>query len=151
MVAGVISIGQLVKRFSKARVIAIGLIIASSALVLLGFSSQLTHGLRKVPFSTATKVGLVVACLVLVLGFMNAIVSAAAQTILQENTTDETRGKVFGALNMMVNIAATLPILFAGLLADLTSVNAVITGLGVLLLIFALAQYSWLKRNQKLI
>jgi MFS family permease len=150
MVAGIVCIGQLVKRYSKARVIAIGLMIAATALVLLGFSSDLTRGIQKVPFGETTKVGLIVASLVLVLGFMNAAVSAAAQTILQENTTDETRGKVFGALNMMINIAATLPILFAGAIADLTSVNTVITGLGVLLLVFAILQFMWLRRNHKL-
>jgi MFS family permease len=150
MVAGIVCIGQLVKRYSKARVIAIGLEIAATALVLLGFSSDLTRGIQKVPFGETTKVGLIVASLVLVLGFMNAAVSAAAQTILQENTTDETRGKVFGALNMMINIAATLPILFAGAIADLTSVNTVITGLGVLLLVFAILQFMWLRRNHKL-
>jgi MFS family permease len=150
MIAGIVCIGQLVKRYSKARVIALGLMIASVALVLLGFSSALTRGLQKIPFGETTKVGLIVACLVLILGFMNAAVSAAAQTILQENTTDESRGKVFGALNMMINIAATLPIMFAGAIADLTSVNTVITGLGVLLLGFALLQYLWLKRNNKL-
>jgi len=92
-----------------------------------------------------------VAGLVLILGFMNAVVSAASQTILQENTTEATRGKVFGALNMMVNIAATLPIFFAGILADLTSVNAVITGLGLLLLVFATVQFWQLQRERKLV
>jgi hypothetical protein len=50
----------------------------------------------------------------------------------------------------MVNIAATLPILFAGILADLTSVNTVIFSLGMMLLIFALFQYWWLRHRRKL-
>jgi MFS family permease len=78
---------------------------------------------------------------------MNGLISIAAQTLLQENTTDETRGKVFGALNMMVNIAATLPILFAGILADLIGVTRVITVLGILMLIFAIGQFYWVSKN----
>jgi len=150
MVAGVVAIGQLVKHYSKSRVIAVGLIVAAAALILLGLSDQLTRHLNHLAFGTVTEVGLTVACLVLILGFMNAVVSAASQTILQENTTDATRGKVYGALNMMVNIAATLPIFFAATIADLTSVNAVITSVGILLLVFAAGQYVWLRRHQKL-
>jgi MFS family permease len=92
-------------------------------------------------------VSIAVAVLVLILGLMNGLISIASQTILQEHTTDETRGKVFGALNMMVNIAATLPILFAGILADLVGVSEVITFLGLLLLVFALAQVLWLRHE----
>ncbi|HEY2004357.1 MAG TPA: MFS transporter [Candidatus Saccharimonadia bacterium] len=150
MVLGVVSISHLVKRYSKIRVIAVGLIIASLALILLGLSSLLYRTHNGHPIASVESIGLVVAGLVLILGFMNAVVSAASQTILQENTTDTTRGKVFGALNMMVNIAATLPIFFAGILADLTSVNTVIAGLGLLLLVFAAAQYWWLQRQRKL-
>lgn len=150
MVLGVVAINHLVKHYSKIRVIAVGLIVASFALVLLGLSSLLYRTHHGHPLASVTSIGLVVAVLVLILGFMNAVVSAASQTILQENTTEATRGKVFGALNMMVNIAATLPIFFAGILADLTSVNIVITGLGILLLVFAIGQYWWLQRLGKL-
>jgi MFS family permease len=150
MVLGVISIGQLAKRYSKARVIAVGLIVASSALVLLGLTGQLHHTWHHHTLVNRTEIGLTVALIILILGFMNAVVSAAAQTILQENTTEATRGKVFGALGMMVNIAATLPIFFAGILADLTSVTKVIGALGLLLLLFAAAQYYWLHRSGKL-
>jgi len=150
MVLGVSFIGQLVKRWSKIRLIAAGLIIAAVALTLLGLSINLHLIWRGSGAVLGTIIGLMVAATVLALGFMNALVSAASQTILQENTTEHTRGKVFGALGMMINIAATLPILFAGLLADLTSVNTVITGLGCLLLIFAASQYYMLQRQGKL-
>lgn len=145
MVLGVMLIGRLAKRFSKIRIISVGLIIASAALILLGLTSQLSH-----PMATGAQVGLIVATLVLTLGFMNAVVSAASQTLLQEHTNDSNRAKVFGALGMMVNIAATLPIFFAGILADLTSVTQVIGALGVLLLLYALVQYFWLRHANKL-
>jgi MFS family permease len=150
MVLGVVAINHLVKLYSKVRVIAVGLIVASLALTMLGLSSLLYRTHHGHPIAGVESIGLAVAGLVLILGFMNALVSAAAQTILQENTTEATRGKVFGALNMMVNIAATLPIFFAGILADLTSVNIVISSLGILLLAFSIAQYWLLRRRHKL-
>jgi MFS family permease len=126
------------------------LIVAASALTLLGMSHALYMRVEGHWLGRVTEAGMPVAVLVLILGFTNALVSAAAQTILQENTTDASRGKVFGALNMMINIAATLPIFFAGILADLTSVTMVISWLGLVLLAFAIGQFWWLKRQDKL-
>jgi MFS family permease len=120
------------------------LVIAALALLLLGLVNRL-HGA-----AAQYQIGLLVAPLVFTLGFMNAIVSVAAQTVLQEHTTESTRGKVFGALGMMINIAATLPIFFAGILADIFGVPAVIFTIASALLIFALLQYWTLHRRQKL-
>jgi MFS family permease len=150
MVLGVVAIGRLVGRYSKSRVIAVGLTTAGAALILLGLTSRLHLLATSHVAALATLAELAVAALVLVLGFVNALVSVASQTILQENTSDTTRGKVFGALGMMVNIAATLPILFAATLADLTSVNTVIGILGCLLLTFAGFQYIRLRQTGKL-
>jgi predicted MFS family arabinose efflux permease len=150
MVLGVALIGQLAQQYTKTRLIAVGLIVAASALTLLGMSHALYQRVEGHWLGRVTEAGLPVAVLILILGFMNALVSAAAQTILQENTTEASRGKVFGALNMMINIAATLPIFFAGILADLTGVTAVVTSLGLVLLVFAVGQFWWLKRENKL-
>lgn len=147
MVLGVALIGNLAKRFSKTKIILNGMIVAAGALATLGVVGILEHVARYHHFghhiSVPMTVALFVAVLVLILGVMNGLLSIASQTLLQEHTTDATRGKVFGALNMMVNIAATLPILFAGILADLIGVTRVITVLGVLLLVFAVIQSYW--------
>jgi MFS family permease len=150
MILGVALIGTLAQQYTKTRLIAVGLIVAASALTLLGMSHALYMRVEGHWLGRVTEAGMPVAVLVLILGFTNALVSAAAQTILQENTTDASRGKVFGALNMMINIAATLPIFFAGILADLTSVTMVISWLGLVLLAFAIGQFWWLKRQDKL-
>jgi len=150
MVIGVLLIGRLVKRFTKIAIIAVGLVAAALTLTLLGVTGLLEHVARihhYKPISVSLTVSLVVAVLVLILGLMNGLISIASQTLLQEHTTDETRGKVFGALNMMVNIAATLPILFAGILADLIGVARVVTFLGLLLLVFAIGQVYWLRHE----
>lgn len=146
MVLGVISIDRLTKRFTRTQIIAGGLILAAAALLLLGGVNRL-HGIAAL---AQFQIGFLVAPLVFLLGFTNALVSVAAQTVLQENTTDSTRGKVFGALGMMINIAATLPILFAGILADLFGVPAVISAIALGLLGFSTYQYIRLKRSHKL-
>jgi MFS family permease len=78
---------------------------------------------------------------------LNAIISATAQTLLQEKSSDEIRGKIFGSLNMMINIASTVPIFVAGILADLISVTKVITLIGAAVAIYALLQLRMLRRE----
>jgi len=152
MVIGVVIIGELARRFSKVAIITRGMALAAGALMALGIVGIIEQALYyHYPFddiSLPMIVALFVAVLVFILGLMNGLLSIAAQTLLQEHTTDASRGKIFGALNMMINIAATLPILFAGILADLFGVARVVTLLGVVLLAFGLAQIYWLRRQK---
>ena len=149
MVLGVILIERIAKRLSRIRIIAVGLLGAALALVLLGWSNQLHAATDGRALTPHYEIGLLVAPLVFILGFMNAVVSVSAQTILQENTTESTRGKVFGALNMMINIAATLPIFFAGILSDIFGVSRVVLAIGLGGLTFAALQYYRLHRERK--
>lgn len=149
MILGVIAVGKLAGKYPKIGLISVSLIIGASSLLLLGFSGLLHRSIQG-HTATISQIGGYIAVLLLVLGFMNAVVSSAAQTLLQENTTDETRGKVFGALNMMVNIAATVPIFLAGILADLTSVTKVVAAIGFGLLVFAVTQYYLLRSRGQL-
>lgn len=145
MVAGAVLVGRFATQDSRhLPLILAGTAVAGVALTLLGLSGQLNRPGLTV---TAGQIMLTVGILVFVLGFANAWISAIAQTMLQENTTDETRGKVFGALNMMVNIAATLPIFLAGILADFFSVTQVVLSLGVAVLMFGVLQLAWVMRR----
>lgn len=152
MVIGVVVIGELARRFSKITIITRGMAIAAGALLALGIVGIIEQALYlHYPYDDVSLpmiVALFVALLVFILGLMNGLLSITAQTLLQEHTTDASRGKIFGALNMMINIAGTLPILFAGILADLVGVTRVITILGATLLIFGIAQIYWLRRQK---
>ncbi len=151
MVAGVVVIERLTSWIPRLRLIAVGFIVGATALAMLGSSDRLHHlHAGHTMLLEHYQIGLIVAPIVLILGFMNAVVSVASQTLLQEHTTEQSRGKVFGALGMMINIAATLPIFFAGVLADLFGVPTVITTLGLLLLAFGIGQYIMLARQHKL-
>ncbi len=52
------------------------------------------------------------------LGFFNVSIVIPAQTVLQEYTPEELRGRVFGVLNMLMSSLATLPVVLVGSLAD---------------------------------
>ncbi len=132
MVVGAILVGQFFKRVSKTAIINVGIIIASVMLISLSF----VPALRNLPFFS-----LIVVSISLALGVANGLVSVAAQTLLQLNSTDEARGKIFGTLNMMMNVAAIVPVLLAGITADLVSPLKVLTGAGVAIGIYGVFQY----------
>ncbi len=130
MIGGAIAIGQFLKNQNKARMIEIGLLLAATCLLALGM-------IKKLP---QNNLSFIVAGLVLMLGFANALVSVSAQTLLQLNSTEETRGKIFGALNMMVNIAATIPVMLAGVTADLISPLSVLIAVALLIALYLVLQ-----------
>ena len=147
MIAGVVMVSHLTRRWSKFRVLETGLVVAGVALTLLGLSGLLYRTYDGHSIVPIAQIGLIVAVLVFTLGMLNAIISSTAQTMLQEKSSEKTRGKIFGALNMFVNIAATLPILLTGLLADLLSVTKVIMIIGGMVIVFALWQLWGMRRT----
>lgn len=79
--------------------------------------------------------------LAVVLGFAFALVFIPSNTIIQEETTDEFRGKVYGALNTMVGAFSIIPVLAVGSLADIFGVGKVLTSIGIIVLVIALARF----------
>lgn len=141
MAIGIATVRRLSSKFSATAIMKVGILAAGLAMLGIGLAGQLyrTFG-TMLPFSI-TKVSLVVAVLVLTVGLANSIVSVVGQTTLQKATTDEDRGKVFGALNMMLNIALTVPVFFAAVAADLLSVTRVISLVGLIVVVIAIAQF----------
>lgn len=85
----------------------------------------------------------IVVVLAFILGFSNALVFVPANTMLQEMITEEFRGKVYGFLNTFIGILSLLPIVIVGGLADLIGVGAVITGIGLFLLIVGILRIGF--------
>jgi predicted MFS family arabinose efflux permease len=67
------------------------------------------------------------------LGFSGSLVAIPMQTLIQETTPEDMRGKVFGLQNNLVNIALTLPLALASLVETALGLPHVFLGLGVLI------------------
>jgi len=78
--------------------------------------------------------------LAFILGLANAFVFVPSNTILQEETSDELRGKIYGVLNALVGLFSLLPILLVGSLSDIIGVDKVIIGIGVVLVSLGLSR-----------
>lgn len=139
MIVGAALVGQVFKNAHKAKVIILGIAIAVLSLVGIGT----VKFLQTIPFYTA-----LVVALTFTLGLSNALVGVSAQTLLQEHSTDEERGKIFGTLNMMMNLAAAVPVLLAGITADLISPESVMTISGVIIALYGVYQFLTLRKHQ---
>lgn len=144
MITAVLVLGRVTKYISTTKLAKIGLGLAGLCFLLLSQLYRL-YELSEASIADA-QVKVLAVILMALLGAMMATVMTCAQTLLQENTHDEERGSVFGVLNMMINIAATLPVLLAGILADAFGPLAVVFGLGLIVLSFNInLSNRWLK------
>lgn len=123
MVVGAVAIGNFLFSASRSILITTGLFTAGGTMALLPFASQ--------------EVFVLLPILAIILGFANALIFVPANTIVQENTSDALRGKVYGALNALSGLASLLPVILTGSLSDIFGVSKVIVGIGVAILAVA--------------
>ena len=141
MVIGGIALGNYAHRFSKEKSATIGVFLSGIAMLLLPYGSKVTsreivHKLNiYLPNLLDINILHIMIVLAFILGFANALVFVPSNTILQEETTDDVRGKIYGGLNALVGLLSLIPIIVVGTLADMFGVAKVITGIGVFILL----------------
>lgn len=72
------------------------------------------------------------------IGFAFSLIFVPSTTILQEETTDRQRGKIYGSLNTLIGAVSIVPVLGVGFLSDLIGVEKVISGIGISVICLAL-------------
>ena len=140
MVTGALVVGRFFHSKPKRLIIIPAMIIAGMLLFLVGviptiaklldataLPSRIYH-LRY--FLNAPSLSSTFAIVAYLLGFVTVSVIIPAQTILQESTNIENRGKIFAVLTVMMNIFAMFPVLLAGIVADLFGTTVVFVGMG---------------------
>jgi MFS family permease len=139
--------GHLGHRFRRERLAAAGLLIIGLALAGLTFvawSSEMTAGTMSKP---SLQVIVQVACMALALGIGGTLAVVSAQTIVQECSPVEIRGRVIAAEFLFANVVGLIPMWVISGLADLIGIPAVLLGLSTLVIASALlsfrARRSW--------
>lgn len=142
MALGALTIGSYFHKVSKNKLTRIGLFLIGITILLLPYGSKVES--REIvqtlnfylPHIFKINILHIMVVLAFIMGFANALIFVPSNAILQEETSDEFRGKVYGALNTLVGISSLLPILLVGGLADILGVKAVLTGIGLTVLVF---------------
>lgn len=132
--------------YSKEKIMTTGLFMSGIAMFLLPFGEKIaardivhTFNFYLPKYMDITTIHLLI-FMAFILGLANALVFVPSNTILQEETTDELRGKIYGVLNAMVGVFSLIPILLVGSLSDIIGVDKVIIGIGIALLGFGLSR-----------
>ena len=140
---GAIILGSFWNNISKEKLTRAGLVVVGLSILLLPYGSrvenrEIVHFINlSLPHLLRITSMHILYVLAFILGFGAALIFIPANTILQEETSDEFRGKVYGALSTLVGFSSILPIILAGSLADLIGVRGVLTIIGIAVLLIA--------------
>jgi MFS family permease len=126
--------------FSKDKIMTGGLFLSGFAMFLLPYGSafsskQIVQSINVfLPRLFEVTTLHILILLAFILGLANSFVFVPSNTVLQEETSDEFRGKLYGVLNAFVGVLSFFPIIVVGGLSDLIGVDKVIIGIGIILL-----------------
>lgn len=134
MLAGSYLVGSTLYGKSAKTITTIGVFLSGSSICLLPFSAYLASG----GLLPGVNILYVMGILAFVLGLANAFVFIPSNALLQEETSNEIRGKIYGTLSALVGLFSLVPIVLVGGVADLFGVNAVLTAIGISVLLFGL-------------
>ena len=73
-----------------------------------------------------------------VLGICTVTIIVPSQTVLQQNTDERIRGKIFAVLVVLMNLVAAVPVTLVGLFSDIFGVKPVFITMGVLITLVGL-------------
>lgn len=146
MVVGAVILVNVFHSHPRQKVINAGIFLSGLAMFLLPYGSKVAsrdfvHAINVyLPHILDINILHIMVVLAFILGLANSFVFVPANTILQEKTSDEFRGKIYGLLNSVVGVLSLLPIIIVGGLSDIIGVGAVLYGIGISLVLLSLVR-----------
>jgi len=122
MLVATFLVGRFGDRFRREMLSNVGTLAQAFTLAVLGFAGWIGAGSR----------GLIPVVMVLSLfvGFEFSLIGIPAQTVLQERSPEDLRGRVFAMQFLLTNLIAIPPMLFVGTLADWLTIPPVMILVG---------------------
>jgi MFS family permease len=121
-------------RYRREMLVAVGLLILGLALLGFALVAWNNEVARETVVRPSPELILQVVLMAFALGGGGTLVAVGAQTIVQERTPLEIRGRVITAEFLFANISGLIPMLLISGLADFIGIPEVLTGLTVLIL-----------------
>ncbi len=136
LIVGAMLTGGYGGKFLKGSIILTGIMVIAIDLIFLSFTTRLNYGGNLA----------IVFLLLFVLGVANSFISVPANTILQEDSKSEMRGRVYGVVTALTGGASLLPVISSGLLADVIGVGRTMSIIGFVVLMIGI--YNFLQRRK---
>lgn len=144
IVAGGIVLGRFGDKLIKRILVSRAIIFAGLLFLLEGLSPIMSPAIRyfrhprTLSFITQPSLSSVLIVGSFLLGIAMVSVLVPSQTVLQENTPEEDRGKVFSVLGAAMAAFSIMPILVSGLLADIFGTAPIFIAMGAAILLIGL-------------
>ena len=136
MVLGGLLIGKYGTKFPKRIIVSRAIIIAGSLLGVVGIvpliapiMSHFPHRIPK-PFFYQPPISAIMSIGSFVVGLAMVSIVIPSHTVLQENTPEEDRGKVYAVLGVLMSIFTAIPAVLAGALADFVGTRPIFLLMG---------------------
>lgn len=124
LVSGALLVSFFARKFLRGIIILTGIISTGISLVLIALVSLINaHGMIYI-----------VMILLCVLGISNSLINVPSATILQEETDENMRGRIYGVVTSLTGGMSILPVLFSGILADTLGTDKSLLIIGILIL-----------------
>ncbi len=148
MVLGGFALGRLGNKFPRRIIVGRGIILAGLLLFTVGFSPVISPAIkysermmknnriivfkkpRPLPFFYQPPLAAVLAFGSFLLGVAMVSIVVPSQTVIQDSTPEGDRGKVFSVLGVAMAGMSLLPVLFAGIMADIFGTTPIFIALG---------------------
>lgn len=144
IVAGGIVLGKLGSNIIKRRLVSRAILFAGLLFFLVGVAPLISPAInyfrhpKPVPFFYQLPLSKVLVAGSFLLGIAMVSILVPSQTVLQENTPEKDRGKVFSVLGAAMSGLSLIPILVSGILADIFGTTPIFIGLGFLVILIGL-------------
>ena len=122
-------LGRLARKRRLTSLSHVGLVVAALAMIMLGLVDRIYTSVLDLPVGMQLLPILVVVSAAFGVGF--GLINISSQTLLMTRAPVQSRGRIFAVLLMLGNMAAVLPIVFLGSIADFIGVNNTIAIVGL--------------------
>lgn len=144
IVLGGLILGKIGHRLVKRILVGRAIVFGGLLFFLVGIAPILSPAIqhlprpRPLPFVTQPSLSSVLVVGSFLLGIAMVSILVPSQTVLQQNTPDEDRGKVFSVLGVAMSALTLIPVLISGVLADIFGTTPIFAGLGVIIFLVGL-------------
>lgn len=144
IVTGGLLLGKFGQNFIRRRLVSKSILLGGLLLFLVGVAPLVSPAIRyfqsprPVAFFYQPPLSKVLVAGSFLIGIILVSVLIPSQTVLQENTPEEDRGKVFAVLGVAMAGLSLGPVLLSGLLADIFGTTPIFIGLGSVVILVGL-------------
>lgn len=142
MILGALVVGSVGQKFPRSTLITTGIFLAGICLMVFSLVARSQKHQTELVINGYDISLLSSLVLLFLLGVANALVDVCANAVLQEESRQDLRSRVYGFLTAIVGFFSIFPVLFAGLLSDYFGVVKVLFMMGVGILGYGIFRFA---------